>query len=52
MRVLLFLNELSCLTSQRREEVDKALRGFVHMLRGITKWRRDVALISEVSLKE
>ena len=52
MRVLLFFNELSCLTSQRKEHVDEALRGFVHMLKEITRWRRDAALISEVSLKD
>jgi hypothetical protein len=52
VRVLLFFNELSCSTPQRKERVDEALRAFVHLLREITRWRRDAALISEVSLKE
>lgn len=52
MRVLLFFNELSCSTPQSKEHVDEAIRRFIGMLREITKWRRDAALISEVALKE
>jgi len=52
VRVLLFFNELSCSTPQPKEQVDEAIRRFVRLLREITKWRPDAALISEFALKE
>ncbi|MEO5874465.1 MAG: hypothetical protein ABIS86_02455 [Streptosporangiaceae bacterium] len=51
MRVLLFFNELSCTTQASRTEADDAMSQFVGVLRTITSWRRDMALVSAVPLK-
>lgn len=51
MSVLLFLNELSCATDTPRRNVDLAMLELVELLRTIRRWRRDVALVTQVPLK-
>ena len=48
MSILLFLNELSCDTSQPPPSVDAAMEQFVEVLRRIRQWRGDAALVSAV----
>ncbi len=51
MRVLLFLNELSCGQETPRRHADEAMVGLVDLLRRARDLRTDLALVSHVSLK-
>ena len=52
MSVLLFLNELSCSSPRRKEDVDGAMRQFVRLLNQIRGWRQDASLISAAHLTD
>ncbi|MFJ9830533.1 hypothetical protein ACIRU2_03850 [Streptomyces sp. NPDC101169] len=49
---MLFLNEKSCVSSCRRDAVDTAMREFVALLKGVRDSRRDLALVTELALKD
>jgi len=51
MSVLLFFNELSYGTAVSAQEVDEAMSNLVELLRTAHRWRPDLALITQVSLK-
>jgi hypothetical protein len=48
LSILIFLNELSCGTSEPTPSVDAAMERFVGLLRQIRQWRGDAALVTAV----